>query len=392
MGLPSKNQAAFVADMVSTWASLLGFQPTLPSGDPFLALMQTVASQFVFLQALAQTINAVARAQTSTGADLDTFYAQFGFPRLPATFAEGPATFGKLSPAASQVLIPPGVVVQTAGGAIIYQTIADASQPTWNAGLNAYVLAPGETSLLASIQALVAGSSYNVAANQISQIASALPGIDTVNNASPISDGADAESDASYRSRFVLFLNSLSKATYGAIVSAIMGVQQGIEFNLLENVNVSGGAQPGEFVAVIDNGTGSPPQSLLDAVQAILEVTRGFTIEAQTIAANVDTATIVLAIKLDPAYVENVVLGNVANAVAVAVNATPIGGGELVNGVNVAPGWLFCSTINAAAKSVAGVVSVQEGATTINSVPADKSVAPTHAARTDVDHISVGTY
>lgn len=393
MALPSKTQAQYVSQMVSEWATLLAFTPTLPVGDPLLALMESISSQFVFLQALAQAVNLIARAQTSTGADLDSFYAQFGFTRSPAVAAEGPVILTKLTPATSQVLIPPGVTVQTVGGAIQYQTIADANQPTWNPTLNAYVLQVGQTSLTASAQALKAGAAYNVAANQIAQIASSLAGIDQVNNAVPIANGVDAESDASYRVRFVLFLNSLSKATRGAIVSAIEGVQQGIEYNVVENVNLANQTQIGEFIAIIDNGTGSPPASLITAVQNILEVTRGFTIEAQASAVLVTSCLISLAVRVATGFIQSVVNGQVANAVAAAVNATPIGGGEFdENGDVIGAGFLYISLIERAALTVAGVVSVQPGQTVINHALTDLAVNDLHAARTTVNTVSVGNY
>ena len=93
MALPSKTQAEFVSAIVANWATSLGFQPTLQDGDSLLALMQSIAAQLVFLQAQVQLVNALARAQTSTGADLDSFYAQFGFTRLPGQMAEGPVVF-----------------------------------------------------------------------------------------------------------------------------------------------------------------------------------------------------------------------------------------------------------------------------------------------------------
>ncbi len=327
-GLPSKTQAQYVSDMTATWAALLGVQPTLAPGGVIYNLMQTVSAQFLFLQALAQVINQVARVQTSSGADVDSFMAQFGFTRLPAIAAVGPVTLSKFSPATSQVLVQPGAIVQTLGGAIAYQVIADPNQPTWNATLNAYVLAVGQSSLVATAQAVQPGTAYNVTAGQLAQIGSNLAGIDQVTNSAPITNGADAESDAAFESRFVLYLNSLSKATYGAIVSAITGVQQGIEYNLLENQDTSLASQPGEFVAVIDDGTGSPPAALIASVQNILEVTRGFTIEAQTIPVVVVTATIAIAVRINPNFDSGTVLAAVAEAIAEAVNGTPIGGGE----------------------------------------------------------------
>lgn len=380
MALPSKTFDQIVSSMVASWAASLGYQPTFQQGDAFYALMESVAAQLVYLEAVIRAVNLVARAQTSTGADLDTFYQQFGFFRHDGVETTGPVQFSKLTPATSQVLIPPGIVVQTPGGALQYQTIADPNQPTWSATVNAYVLQPGQSSLLASVQALQPGAAYNVAANQISQIASSLAGIDTVTNTEPFSNGTDAESDADYSARFVQFLNSLAKATKLAIENAINNVPGVLLFNLQENVDLAGHDHPGEFVATIDDGTGHPSAALVDLVQQAIEQVRGFTIEGHAQAVTYITATIVLAIKIDPAYVTSVVEGAVANAIAAAVEKTPIGG------------VLYVSTIEAAALAVSGVIAVRAGATLINGVDDDLAVQPSQAARTTINDITVGTY
>lgn len=391
--LPSKTFQQFVDDMVAQWAAQLqaagalppGVQPVLQKGDALFATMQAVASQMVFLQALAQMVNAVARAQTSAAAglsgDVDTFLAQFGFARLPATFASGAQTFSKLSPAASQVLVAPGVVVQTIGGAVSYAVVGDANRPTWNAGLNAYVLAPGQTTLTATVVAVLSGSAQNVTAGQLSQLGSAVPGIDTTTNAAPIANGQDAEGDTAALARFVLFLNSLSKATYGAIVSAISGVSQAVRFNLLENINLAGASQPGEFVSVIDDGSGTPPASLVANVQAAINAVRGFTILGLATAVTGVIATIVLSVRVAAGFNTVAVEAAVANAVAAAVNASAVGGTLYV-----------VSTIERAALAVAGVVSVQPGVTTINGVGADLAVTGFQKVKTDINHVTVGSY
>lgn len=396
-GLPAKTFQQFTNDMVAQWTAQLqaagalppGTAAALQQGDALFAQFQALASQLVFMQALAQLVNEVARAQTSEGADVDTFLAQFDFARLPAVAAGGVETFSRFTPATSPVTIAAGVVVQTVGGAIQYQVVADTTQPTWTPSQNAYVLPIGQSSLTATVQALQPGTTSNVAAGQLTQIGSPLAGIDTVTNAAPITNGINQESDAAALARFVLFLNSLSKATKAALQNAIAGVGQGIEFNLVENVNLSNVSQPGMFVAVVDDGTGNPPASLLAAVQAQIEVTRGFTILGIATAVTKETVTIVVTVRVAPTFVQSVVNGNVANAIALGVNATLIGG-TADEGGGLDP-FLHISDVEGFARSVAGVVSVQPG-TTINSVAADFALTGFEAARTDVNHITVGNY
>jgi hypothetical protein len=392
MALPSKTFSGFTADMVAQWSAQLGFTPTLQTGDALYALMQAAASQFVFLQALAFLVNNVARAQTSTGADLDSFYAQFNFSRLQAVQASGSETFAAAAPVASQILIPAGSIVQTVGGAIQYAVVADTTQPTWNASLNAYVLAQGQTSLTATVQATTAGANYNVTAGQLSQLGNNIPGIVAVTNGANIDNGLNAESDSAYMARFPLYLNSLSKATYGAIVSAILGVQAGIRYNLVENVTTSLTPQIGEFVAIVDAGDGVAPASLINAVQAQLEVTRAFTVEAQTIGTSFQAPSISLSVRIAPGATAATVEAAVEGAIATAATATPIGGGMLVNGEIEGAGWLYISEIEAAALAVTNVVAVQPGQTKINGTNADFSLTASQGINISAGDVSCGTY
>jgi len=388
-GLPSKTFAQFTQAMVSGWASSLGFPPTFQEGDAFYALMETVSAQLVFIQAQIQLVNDIARAQTSSGADLDTFYAQFGFYRIGGTLASGQVTFASFSPATSSVLIPAsnpaampptqGVIVQTQGGAIQYQVVADPTQPTWNASQNGYILAPGQSSLVATVQALLPGSAYNVTTGQLSQIGTSLAGIDTVTNAAAITNGTDAEPDATFRVRFVLFINSLSKATYGAITSAVFGIAGVSSAAIVENVNVGGYAQPGEFIATIDNGTGVPPASLVTAVQNALETVRGFTILAVAQAVTQTSVTELITVRTDPSFTQSVVNAAVQVALQTATNSLGIGA------------ILYISALEQAAMSVPGVISVQPG-TKINGTNADLTVNQFKRAFVPINSVVVDNY
>jgi uncharacterized phage protein gp47/JayE len=381
MTLPVKTFAQFVSDMVTAWSNAVGLVPALQAGDALYATFQSVAAQAIFLQALAQILNAVARAQTSTGADLDSFMAQFGFTRLPATYNTGPAVFGKYAPAAVQYLVPVGTVIQTPGGAAQYAVVADPTQPTWSASLNAYVMAAGQTSLTATVEATVAGTGPNVAAGMLTQIASPLPGIDTVNNLAPINNGVNAETDTAFRARFVLYVNSLAKATQAAILSAIANVQQGIFVNLLENETPSGSTRYGEFTAVIDDGSGDPPASLITNVFNAVEAVRGFTIMPQVVAVTTVAPTIALNIRVATGYTASTVQTAVQDAVVAAVNT-----------IEVSEPTLFISFIENAALAVPGCAGVQPGQTKINGSNADLSLTAFQEPRITTTNVSVGTY
>ena len=378
MTFPIKTFSGFVSDMTVAWGASIGLTPTFNEGDVLLAIFEAVASQDVFLQAQAQLVNQIARLTTSIGSDVDTFLAQFGFTRLPAVLATGTETFTAPQPAPAQVLIYPAAgVVSTVGGAITYSVVPDTNQSAWNATLGAYVLPQGQTSVAVTIQADAAGASYNVQAGQLTVLTQPIPGISSVTNPSSIDNGVNAESDTAVKARFVQWLNSLSKATQAAIIAAVSAVQAGLMFNLLENTTPGNTSAVGQFVAVIDNGTGTPPSSLVNAVQSAINSVRGFTILGTAVAVTPINPTIGLSVRVAAGYVSATVEAAVAAAVAALV--LPIGQ------------TLFVSSLESAALAVPGVVSVQPG-TTINGVNADLIFTGFQAARITTGHVSVGTY
>lgn len=385
MTLPQKTFPQLVADMTTFWSNTIGIVPSLQTGDALYAIFQSVSAQLDFLQSQIQLVNNIARAQTSTDGDLDTFYAQFGFYREPATEAEGLATFSTTQPAATQVLISAGTIIQTTGGAIQYQVIADTEQAAWNAAYNAYVLPQGQTSINASVQALVAGANSNVIAGQLNQVASSLPGISNVANGAPIDNGENAQSDTDFRNSFVAYLDSLAKATEAAIFAAANSVMQGLQIALLENTTLNGTTLAGCFSVIIDNGTGSPPSSLINQVYAAVYAVRGFTIQPFVGGPTVVSGNIALVIDIAEGYVASAVNLAVQNAIATAVNMSAIGGYQ-------GEGTFYLSLIEQAALSVTGCNAVKPGATTINGENSDVTLTKVQAVRTTVPQITVTNY
>ncbi len=380
MTIPSQSISQFVNDMVATWQSQTGVTGNFSDGDALLALWQSVATQLDFLQAQINLVLALVRAQTSTGADLDSWMAQFGFSREAATFASGPVTFGKLTPATSAVAIPAGSIIQTPGGAIQYQVVADTAQPTWSATSNAYILPVGASSLTATVQALVAGSASNVVANQLSQLGSSIPGIDTVTNPSAISNGLDAQSDAAFRAAFVLWLLNLAKATKGAITAAALGVQQNLRVNLLENQTPQGVTLLGSFTVLVDDGSGNPPTSVVSSVSTAVDATRAFGVQMFVAPPTILTATITITVRV--ASGSNITSVNAAVQAAISAKVDAAAAGQTV----------YISDIEGAALGVQGVISVQPGATKINGLLADLVPTPSQEIKAGVGNITVGNY
>ena len=380
MTITTKTPDQLTSDMVAAWAAFVGVTPVMQSGDGLLALFQSVSIELDFIQQQIQAVQKLVRAQTSSGADLDSWMAQFAFTRLPAVTAIGPVTFSKLTPATTAVLISAGSQVQTADGSIVYSVVADTAQSAWSAASNAYVLSPGQSSSVATVQAGIAGTSQNVVANQLSVIASPLAGIDAVTNPAAIADGIDAESDAAFRARFVLYISTLAKATAAAVLAAALSAQQGITATIAENQTPTGTAQAGAFTVFVDNGTGAPPASLLSSVYNSVAAARALGIQAYVSGPTLVTVAIVLSVRVASGYASVTVLAAVQAAVVAAVNALGLGG------------TLYVSAIEAAALAVPGVVSVKPGTTTINGAQADLAAAGNQEIRTSTGSVSVGSY
>jgi uncharacterized phage protein gp47/JayE len=388
MTIPSKTWGQFVQDMTNAWGASLGIVPVLPPGDFLLAVFESFATQLDFLQAQAFLILTLTRAATSTGADLDTFFADFDFPRLPATFATGPVIFSRNLPASSPTPIGAatlvggvyqgGTLVQTVGGANVFRVVPDTTQTTYDPISNNYVLPAGATSLQATVVALVAGSSSNIAPGAL-QLGSQLAGIDTVLNQVPIANGVDQESDAAYRARFILYLSTLAKATYSAIIAAAQGVQQGLQISAVENQTPQGTPQLGCFTVFVDNGTGSPGAALLAAVYAAVDVTRAFSIQPFVAAPSIVNATVVLGVRLAAGTTLAAVQALVGAAVAEVADELPAGA------------TLFVSAVEQAALTVPGVLAVQPG-TLVNGVAADLVPSPISEVRIALSNVQVGQY
>ena len=176
-----------------------------------------------------------------------------------------------------------------------------------------------------SVQAGVAGNAGNVQAGTISLIGAAIPGVDTVGNVAPTAGGMDAESDAALRSRFSAFLDSRARATTVAVGYAIATVQQGLQYTIQENVTQGGFAQPGCFVVTVDNGTGAPPASLLDAVGTAIEAVRPLGSVWTVVPPVVTIADVAMSIATAPTAVHANVTAAVQAAMSAFVDALPVG-------------------------------------------------------------------
>jgi uncharacterized phage protein gp47/JayE len=273
MQLSLQNFSTLVEGMAASVQGAASTLLDLTVGSVLRAILEANASVALWLQWLIVQVLATTRLATSTGTDCDSFGADFGFTRLPAVAATGQVTFARFTPSVA-AFIPAGTNVSVAGNGASFVVIADTTNAAYASAAGGYNLAAGVSSVNVTVVANAAGAAANVQAGAISVITTALPGIDTVTNATAFTGGIDPESDAAFRARFGNYLGSLSKATDTAIGAAIAAIQQGLSYTISENINQAGAAQPGHFVVTVDDGSGNPPASLLSTVQQAVDAVR----------------------------------------------------------------------------------------------------------------------
>lgn len=344
--IQSLDFTTLVQNMVTSIQARSATLLNLTIGSVLRAIVEAVASVVLWLEAQIAYVLTVTRAATSIGPDLDSFVNDFGIYRLLAVSATGQLTFNRFSNVGTAV-IPVNAPVQSQDGTQNFFVTLDTSNPAYSAIAGGYVMNPGENNVTVPAMAVTPGSAGNELANTITVITAPIPGVDTVTNAFAFSNGLDAETDAVLRTRFVLFINSLSKAIKSAIEFAIVSATQGVRYTLTENFTKEGAWNPGFFYAVVDDGTGTPPDSLVTVVSAAIAAVRGFTIQWAVYKPTVETTSISAIVETAPGLIHNNIVANVVLALENFLNNLPLGVG------------LPYSQIAAIAYGVTGVTNVR---------------------------------
>lgn len=328
MPLQTQTFEQYLQNMVSAIQAENPQLTDFTSGSPLLALSQAnIAAVAIPIQALLITLLAFARAQTSNGTDLDSWVAQFGsFPRKQALPASGDVQFYRFT-TGNQATIVVGQLVEASVGSVLFTVQADTNNPNFSPSANAYIIPPSVQSILVPVSAVVPGASGNVSANAIDTLYSSIPYVDLVSNPSAFTNGQDSESDSSYLARFVLYFNSLSKATKTAIEAAILDYNNKLNINIVENEDYAGNFKPGFFFVILDDGTGSASNSLINDVKQVVEQVRGLTISFDVYAVASVNVTITAQITISPDYDEATIISQTETALNNYINGLKIGEG-----------------------------------------------------------------
>lgn len=299
----------------------------LAVGSVTLAVVEAAGSVAMWLQYVALVILASTRLSTSTGGDVDTWIGDFGLTRLPAGAASGPETFGRYT-SNTGITVPVGATVRKGDATSDYTLVADTTNAAFSqalfAGLGGYTLPAGAAELTATVVCTVPGSGGNAIAGGVTLIGTSIAGLDYVTNATAFTNGFDAETDAAFKSRFALFIGSLSRGTLVAVEAAVDGVQQGLTFFVDVNRDEAARWRPGFFTVIVDDGSGHPPSALLSAVytavNGIKECCELFAVLPPTVV----PATVSMALTVGPGATKAVVVTKVIAALSAYVDSLPI--------------------------------------------------------------------
>lgn len=324
MQLPLKNFATLVADM-SAAVQVVGSQLVDVSvGSVLRAVIEANASLALWMQWLIMLVLSLTRASTSSGADLDTWMADFGLTRLPGVAATGTVTFARIT-SGLQAVVPVGAIIRSTDGTVSAAVIQDTTRADWSASAAGYVLAASAASADYPVAAVMPGIAGNVLAGSLNQLSTAIPGVDSVNNALALQGGTDAESDILFRNRFQSYINSRSRATLSAVNFAVSSVQPGLKFVVVENQDVNGQAHVGNFVVTVDDGSGAPPGSLLAAVYSAVDAIRPVGTTFAVLPPQVTPAAVALTLQIQPGSNAAAISSAVASQITAWVQALSIG-------------------------------------------------------------------
>ena len=231
------------------------------SGGVFRTFLELVASAVYSFYVLLSNVIKQAFVQYATADWLDLKAGEVGLSRKAATKTAGGVYFIREN-TTGNVVIPAGSIVSTAtdsrGNSYRYITSGEV------------VLVDGTTEVYAPVTAEFEGAAFNVGTGSINRMISALSGIDYVSNRDGwiVSEGTDTETDPDLRARYWLRCEELAR---GATKMAYVGYAQ--EVNGVVDVEVDDNFPRGMgTVDVYITGTaGLPTQTLVDAVQAVVD-------------------------------------------------------------------------------------------------------------------------
>jgi uncharacterized phage protein gp47/JayE len=289
--MTTKPFRQIVADQASAAQAAAGRVLDFSIGSLLRAIADATGAVALWLQAEVLKVLAATRLSTSSGTDVDTFVQDFGTSRVGATFASGEVTMARFTTGAAAA-IPVGTGLRTYDGQAAFTVRADERYAGWDASLPGYRLAASAASIVVPVVAGTAGTAGNVDAGSVTQLTSPITGIDTVANASAVTGGSDAETDAETKARFPNYIASLSQGTRDAIAYAVSQARPGLSVGFLSGADAA--PYNRDFVVVVNDGDAVPSATVINAVASAVEASHAFGVSYGVISATILPASISL--------------------------------------------------------------------------------------------------
>ena len=215
---------------------------------------------------------------TAQGDDLDERAKDYNpvlITRRSATKATGAATFARTGTVGT-ITIPIGTQIQVpAQGsqpAVIFSTTAEGT-----------ILAGFSTSAPVNVEALVAGTTGNVAPGSIKGFVSKPSGVDTVSNASALTNAQDRESDDQFRDRILAQVKALARCHVLGIESAALAVSDSVSGKSVAYAKtIEDVFNRGNVTLYIDDGAGTAESTVAVAAETLLASAQGGEVDLYT--------------------------------------------------------------------------------------------------------------
>jgi uncharacterized phage protein gp47/JayE len=223
-------------------------------GTPERKIIDTVAQALAENQVDLTGLAGGLDVDSKYGSGLDRFTALFGFARQAAVAATGYVTFERNTAAPANIQVPAGATIQS------NQTTANGQQLQYITTAGG-TIAQGQTeSGAVPVQCTVVGTQGNAQAAALTQLVGQnIPsGVTAVTNANPITNGANAEDDNSYKVRFknTVFRNlagtedqylalavSTTYTTKANVIGPVSSYQEYVQVPEVDDAGFNGGVQ-----------------------------------------------------------------------------------------------------------------------------------------------------
>ncbi|KXV70951.1 hypothetical protein AD952_11185 [Acetobacter cerevisiae] len=326
MSLPLRTYSALVAQAVAATQGACSSLIDMAVGTPLRAIMEAMAGVGLWLQYIALLILSRSRLATSEGADADSWVADFGMARMLGVASTGSVTLTSFQPDQQSASVEVGAIVRTVAG-VNFAVLEDSSNVAWSAETQSYIRPAGTGSISVPVECQTTGSAGNVDAGAICLLGTSIAGIDTVTNEVAFVNGSDEETDAQLRARFPEWLAAKATASNAAIENAIAGIQTNLTWQILNCQAADGSFRPGYFTVVVDDGTGTPSDTLVASVYAAIDVVRADGVGFAVISPIEVLATVSMTVTVPAGSATATVQNNIQTAITADIDKQKVGVG-----------------------------------------------------------------